>query len=102
MVSIPLPHAITSIWPLPFGVLLQRAPEGSLLANISLSSSNPFLGARDVFRQKRDAGYSPQLSCSSPHIYAISTRSDGKSISSHLILKDPLEDPQVSNLFSFC
>ncbi|EYU26801.1 hypothetical protein ABFS82_06G140000 [Erythranthe guttata] len=96
MVSIPLPHPVTSIWPLPFGLLLQRAPEGSLLTNISLSSSNPYLSARDVFRQKRDIGYSPQHSYTPPHIYDMSTRNERTSVSSHLILKDPLEDPQVT------
>lgn len=88
MVSVPLPYAVTSIWPLPFGLLLQRSSEGNLLTNISLSSSNPFLSARDVFHQKRDV-YTPT------HMFDYCTRSDGASVSSHMILKDPLEDPQV-------
>ncbi|KAH6787332.1 hypothetical protein C2S52_006884 [Perilla frutescens var. hirtella] len=89
VVSVPLPYAVTSIWPLPFGLLLQRASEGSLLTNISLSSSSPYLSARDVFRQKRDV-YTPT------HMFDYCTRSDGTSISSHMILKDPLEDPQIT------
>ncbi|KAL2248926.1 UNVERIFIED_CONTAM: Anaphase-promoting complex subunit 1 [Sesamum indicum] len=96
MVSVPLPHAIASIWPLPFGLLLQRAPEGSLLTNISLSSSNPLLSARDVFRPKRDIGYSPQNNYTPTHIFDFTTRNDGTSMPSHLILKDPLEDPQIT------
>ncbi|KAL1559265.1 anaphase-promoting complex subunit 1-like [Salvia divinorum] len=89
VVSVPLPYAVTSIWSLPFGLLLQRASEGSLLTNISLSSSNPFLSARDAFRQKRDI-YTPT------HMFDYCTRSDGTSMSSHIILKDPLEDPQIT------
>ncbi|XP_057804626.1 anaphase-promoting complex subunit 1 isoform X2 [Salvia miltiorrhiza] len=89
VVSVPLPYAVTSIWSLPFGLLLQRASEGSLLTNITLSSSNPFLNARDVFRQKRDS-YTPT------HMFDYCTRSDGTSMSSHMILKDPLEDPQIT------
>ncbi|KAK4436500.1 Anaphase-promoting complex subunit [Sesamum alatum] len=96
VVSVPLPHAIASIWPLPFGLLLQRAPEGSLLTNISLSSSNPLLSARDVFRPKRDIGYSPQNNYTPTHVFDSTTRNDGTSMPSHLILKDPLEDPQIT------
>ncbi|GFP97654.1 anaphase-promoting complex subunit 1 [Phtheirospermum japonicum] len=96
VVSVPLPQAITSIWPLPFGLLLQRAPEGSLLTNVSLSSSNPFLSSRDVYRQKRDVGHSPQLNYTLPRLCDFSTRSDGTSMSSHMILKDPLEEPQIT------
>ncbi|KAL0359162.1 UNVERIFIED_CONTAM: Anaphase-promoting complex subunit [Sesamum angustifolium] len=96
VVSVPLPHAIASIWPLPFGLLLQRAPEGSLLTNISLSSSNPLLSARDIFRPKRDIGYSPQNNYTPTHIFDFVSRSDGTSMPSHLILKDPLEDPQIT------
>ncbi|KAL0452714.1 UNVERIFIED_CONTAM: Anaphase-promoting complex subunit [Sesamum latifolium] len=96
VVSVPLPHAIASIWPLPFGLLLQRAPEGSLLTNISLSSSNPLLSARDVFRPKRDIGYSPQNNYTPTHIFDFTTRNDGTSMPSHLILKDPLEDLQIT------
>ncbi|KAG8390120.1 hypothetical protein BUALT_Bualt01G0050500 [Buddleja alternifolia] len=96
VVSVPLPHSITSIWPLPHGLLLQRAPEGSLLTNISLSSSNPHLSARDVYRPKRDVGYSPQHNYPSPQLFDFSTRSDGTTMASHLILKDPLDDPQIT------
>ncbi|KAL6581232.1 hypothetical protein OROMI_007155 [Orobanche minor] len=96
VISVPLPHAITSIWSLPFGLLLQRAPEGSLLTNISSSSSNPFLSGRDVFHQKRDIRYSPQHNYTPPYICAFSTKSEGTSMSSHLILKDPLEEPEIT------
>ncbi|CAA0820111.1 Anaphase-promoting complex subunit 1, partial [Striga hermonthica] len=94
--SVPLPHAIKSIWSLPFGLLLQQAPVESLLTSISLSSLNPFLSVRDVFRQKRDVGYSPQHNLSPPYDCDYSTRINGASMSSHLILKDPLEEPQIS------
>ncbi|KAK4480701.1 hypothetical protein RD792_013783 [Penstemon davidsonii] len=93
VVSVPLPHAISAIWPLTYGLLLQRAPEGSLI-NISLSSSNALLNARDVLRPRRDVGYSPQHNYTPPPSAEFSTRST--SLSSHLILKDPLEDPQIT------
>ncbi|KAL6503768.1 hypothetical protein OROGR_025691 [Orobanche gracilis] len=96
VISVPLPQAITSIWSLPFGLLLERAPEGSLLTNISSSSSNPFLSGRDVFHQKRDIRYSPHHNYTPPYICAFSTRSEGTSMSSHLILKDPLDEPEIT------
>ncbi|KAL6526857.1 hypothetical protein OROGR_015947 [Orobanche gracilis] len=96
VISVPLSYAITSIWSLPFGLLLQRAPEGSLLTNISSSSSNPFLSGRDVFHQKRDMRYNSQHNYTPPYICAFSTRSEGTSMSSHLILKDSLEEPEIT------
>lgn len=93
--SIPLPHAVASIWSLPFGLLLQRATEGCLPTNISLSSSNPYLSARDAFRQKRDVGYSPLHNYTQTHKFEYNTRNDGISMSSHMILKHPFEEPQV-------
>ncbi|KAL2526600.1 Anaphase-promoting complex subunit 1 [Abeliophyllum distichum] len=96
VVSVPLTHTVTSIWPLPFGLLLQRAPEGNPLTNISLSSSSPFLSARDVCCPKRGLGYSPQNNYTPMNSFDCSTWGNGVSVSSHLILKDPLEDPQLT------
>lgn len=93
--SIPLPHTITSIWPLPYGLLLQHAPDCNFLTNMSFSSSNPLLSGRDVFRSKRDCGYSPQNNYYPMHSPDFGIRGDGIMVSSHLILKDPFEDPRV-------
>ncbi|KAF3656077.1 hypothetical protein FXO37_15627 [Capsicum annuum] len=41
--SVPLPRSITSIWALPYGLLLQQAPEGSSQAHIQFSSLSPLL-----------------------------------------------------------
>ncbi|XP_075104821.1 anaphase-promoting complex subunit 1-like isoform X3 [Nicotiana tabacum] len=89
--SVPLSRNITSIWPLPYGLLLQQAPEGSSPAHIPFSSLSPFLSARDTFRSKRDVN--PQ-NCTAVHGLDFTVRGDGSSMSSLQILKDPLEEPQ--------
>ncbi|XP_057979662.1 anaphase-promoting complex subunit 1 isoform X2 [Malania oleifera] len=94
VVSIPLPHAIASIWPLPFGLLLQQANEGSLPTHSPFLSSSPLLSARDISRQKREIGQSPQNSFSPSNAFDHILKGDGASMASHLILKDPLEEPQ--------
>ncbi|KAK6929487.1 Anaphase-promoting complex subunit 1, middle domain [Dillenia turbinata] len=90
IVSIPLPRMVMSIWPLPFGLLLQQeTAEGNAQATI-FSSSSPLLSSRDVTRPKRETMLTSQ---------AIINSSDpiGKcsmtSLSSHLILRDTLEEP---------
>ncbi|XP_074308133.1 anaphase-promoting complex subunit 1 isoform X2 [Silene latifolia] len=86
--SIPLPGMITSIWPLPFGLLLQQAAEG----NPPLSSS-PFLSARDISLSRREVHLSPQQCLGFPTMNHIG-KANLASVSSHLILNDPLEEPQ--------
>lgn len=99
MVSIPLPRTITSIWPLPFGLLLQGI-EGNFATHVPFSSSSPLLGARDISRPRREIGHSPQNNYSFMSSYNHMTKGDTVSISSHLILSDLLEEPQVvSNSF---
>ncbi|CAK9173534.1 unnamed protein product [Ilex paraguariensis] len=95
VVSIPLPHTVTSIWPLPFGLLLQQAVEGNLTTHVPFPPSSPLSSARDIFRPKRDIGYSPQHSYSSLSAFDYNIKGDGASMPSHLILKDPLEEPQL-------
>lgn len=95
--SVPLSRNITSIWPLPYGLLLQQAPEGSSPAHIPFSSLSPFLSARDTFRSKRDVN--PQ-NCTAVHGLDFTVRGDGSSMSSLQILKDPLEEPQVYMMLS--
>ncbi|CAA2984556.1 anaphase-promoting complex subunit 1 [Olea europaea subsp. europaea] len=90
VVSVPLTHTVTAIWPLPFGLLLQLAPGGYPLTNITLISSSPILSGRDVFRPKRGLGYSPQNN------YTPMNSFDCGTVSSHLILNDPLEEPQLT------
>ncbi|CAN6838494.1 unnamed protein product [Brassica oleracea] len=68
VVSVPLPRTVISIWPLPFGLLLQQAAEVNPTSNIPFSTASPTLGSREMLR-KRD-------------------------MSSHLILRDPLEEPE--------
>ncbi|KAA8539561.1 hypothetical protein F0562_026253 [Nyssa sinensis] len=71
-----------------------EATEGNSQTYVPFSSSSPLLNARDISRPKREIGHSPQhnftLMNASDHII----KGDGASISSHLILKDPLEEPQ--------
>ncbi|WMV33812.1 hypothetical protein MTR67_027197 [Solanum verrucosum] len=90
--SVPLPRSITSIWPLPYGLLLQQAPEGSSQAHIHFSSLSPLLSARNTIRSKRDV--STQQNYTAVHGLDFTIKGDGSSMSSHLILKDPLEEPQ--------
>ncbi|KAL0680619.1 hypothetical protein Bca4012_047466 [Brassica carinata] len=68
VVSVPLPRTVISIWPLPFGLLLQQAAEVNPTSNIPFFTASPTLGSREMLR-KRD-------------------------MSSHLILRDPLEEPE--------
>ncbi|KAH9618819.1 hypothetical protein KSS87_009167 [Heliosperma pusillum] len=86
--SIPLPGMITSIWPLPCGLLMQQAAEG----NLPLSSS-PFLSARDISLSRREVHLSPQQCLGFPTMNHIG-KANLASVSSHLILNDPLEEPQ--------
>ncbi|XAR71917.1 hypothetical protein NMG60_11018371 [Bertholletia excelsa] len=91
VVSVPLPRTITSIWPLPFGLLLQQAAEGSSSTYAPFSSFSPSLSSRDVLRLKREVGYSPQCNFTTlDHPTGIL----GSSLSSLLVLRDPLEEPQ--------
>ncbi|XP_058181037.1 anaphase-promoting complex subunit 1 isoform X3 [Rhododendron vialii] len=94
VMSVPLSRTVTSIWPLPFGLLLQQAAECSSQTYAPFSSSSPLLNARDIFCPKREVGYSPRhnlaMACASDH----ATMGYGAPVSSHMILKDPLEEPQ--------
>lgn len=79
IVSLPLPRTITSIWPLPFGLLLQQEVEATTPSRIPFSSTSPLFSARDI------------LLSSSGHIQ----KGEGSLVSSHLILMDPLDEEQV-------
>ncbi|KAK1321292.1 Anaphase-promoting complex subunit 1 [Acorus calamus] len=85
---IPLPHAITSIWPLPFGLLLQKESDENRSPYFQVSSSNTLANVRNLTRPIRGYGSNPpNLLNSMEHV----ARMD---MSSHLILKHPLEEPQ--------
>ncbi|KAB1217628.1 Anaphase-promoting complex subunit 1 [Morella rubra] len=95
VVSIPLPCTITSIWSLPFGLLLQQTAYSP--TNIPFpSSSPPLFGARDIPRHRREISHSPQHSFGFQGAFDSIFRGDIGSMCSHLILKDPLEEPQLT------
>lgn len=79
VVSLPFPHTITSIWPLPFGLLLQQEVEANIPSHVPFSSTSPLLNTRDM------------LHSASNHIQ----KGEGTSVSSHLILMDPLDELRV-------
>lgn len=96
VVSIPLPRTITSIWSLPFGLLFQQSAEVNSPAHIPFSSSSPpLLGTRDIPRHRREFGHSPQHNFGFLSSCDNSFNGDTSLMCSHLILKDPLEEPQV-------
>ncbi|CAN1174838.1 Anaphase-promoting complex subunit 1 [Linum perenne] len=87
VIYVPLPWAITSIWPLPCGLLLQAASEGSPPTHSSLSSAHRMY-------TKRETRHSPQqhFSLYSPSDQVI--KNEAVIMSSHLILKDLFDEPQ--------
>ncbi|XP_026414673.1 anaphase-promoting complex subunit 1-like [Papaver somniferum] len=90
VVRVPLPHTVVSIWPVPYGVILQKGTEGNQLPYVPFSSSSsPFVSARP----KRDHGYSPQLH---PNTRNSFDKGHITKQSSHLVLKDLLEEPQAT------
>ncbi|XVF84048.1 hypothetical protein PTKIN_Ptkin16aG0543300 [Pterospermum kingtungense] len=94
VVSIPLSCSTISIWPLPFGLLLQQVAEGSPVPRGPFSYSSPSLGSRDVIRNRRESRHSPQNNFSFLTAYDHLIKGESSSMSSHLILKDLLEEPQ--------
>ncbi|XP_050212163.1 anaphase-promoting complex subunit 1 isoform X2 [Mercurialis annua] len=94
LVSIPLPRTITSMWPLPFGLLLQPAAEGGTSTQPTFSSTSPLLDARDIFRSRKDIGQSPQHNVTFMGPFDNLIKPETTTLSSHLILKDLLEEPQ--------
>uniref|UniRef100_A0A0D9WFG5 Anaphase-promoting complex subunit 1 n=1 Tax=Leersia perrieri TaxID=77586 RepID=A0A0D9WFG5_9ORYZ len=89
--NIPLPYAVSSIWPLPSGLLLQKSTDGGrvVLASTSL------LKTRDLIRPNKEFGLNYNISSQVNTLETVS-KADGSIISSHLILKNPLEEPQVT------
>ncbi|GAV64914.1 Apc1 domain-containing protein [Cephalotus follicularis] len=97
VVSLPLPHTVTSIWPFPFGLLLQQAVEGNIqTTHIPFSTSSPLVGVRDLYRPKRENGHNQQHNSGFSSTYDHIIKGETGPTSSHLILTDPLEEPQSS------
>ncbi|XVE99785.1 hypothetical protein REPUB_Repub03eG0230900 [Reevesia pubescens] len=94
VVSIPLSCSIISIWSLPFGLLLQQMAEGNSVTHGPLSYSSPSLGSRDIIRKRREIGHSPQHNFSFLTAYDHLIKEEPSSMSSYLILKALLEEPQ--------
>ncbi|KAF5181948.1 Anaphase-promoting complex subunit, partial [Thalictrum thalictroides] len=94
VVSIPLPRTVTSIWPLPCGLLLQKAGDGHHSASVPYPASS-ILNARDLPRPKRELGYSPQQNLNVLSLSDHAGKGDLTRLYSHLILKDLLEEPQA-------
>ncbi|XVE52472.1 hypothetical protein DITRI_Ditri02bG0124500 [Diplodiscus trichospermus] len=96
VVSIPLPCSVVSIWSLPFGLLLQRVAEDNSVTHGPFSYSSPSLGSCDIIRNRRESRHSPQHNISFLTAYDHLIKGESISMSSHLILKDLLEEPQSS------
>ncbi|KAK4776978.1 hypothetical protein SAY86_005666 [Trapa natans] len=94
VVEIPLPCSITSIWPLPHGLLLQQAAEGDFPSSVPNISSNLMFGATDISRSRREIGQSSQCN-NFMGGFDNTTKGDASLLSSHMILKDPMEDPEL-------
>lgn len=95
VVSIAIPCSTTSIWPLPFGVLLQQAVEANFSTNASFSSSSLHFGTSDVSRSRREMVLSSQTNLISQSGFENTCKGDIATLSSHLIVSDPMEEPQV-------
>lgn len=94
VVTIPISRTVTSIWSFPFGLLMEQAVEANSPVHVPFSSS-PLVGIRDIARPRRESGHSSQNSASFPCTFDHICKGESF-ISTHLILKDPLESPQVS------
>lgn len=96
VVTIPISRTITSIWSFPFGLLMEQAVETNPPVHVPFLSSSPLVGIRDIARARRETGHSPQSNACFPSTFDQVFKGDTSSLSTHLILKDPLESPQVS------
>ncbi|KAG2334579.1 hypothetical protein Bca52824_005759 [Brassica carinata] len=88
VVSVPLSRTVISIWPLPFGLLLQQAAQVNQSSHVPFSAATPALGSRERLRQRKEIGNI------SPQNFHSSVAHELTSRTSHLILRDPLEEPE--------
>ncbi|KAJ4908777.1 Anaphase-promoting complex subunit 1 [Raphanus sativus] len=91
VVSVPLSRTVISIWPLPFGLLLQQAAQVNQSSHIPFSSATPTLGSRERLLQRKEIGNVSPQNFHSSVAHDLTSRRD---MSSHLILRDPLEEPE--------
>ncbi|KAG0481178.1 hypothetical protein HPP92_012036 [Vanilla planifolia] len=89
VVCIPLPYSVSCIWPLPFGLLIQKSIDGCRSSTIS----NSAIYARDIARAPKEHRY--HYPTVSPVIDSI-LKEDGATFSSHLVLKHPMGELQVT------
>ena len=92
VVSVPLSRTVISIWPLPFGLLLQQAAEVNQSSHIPFSAATPTLASREMLRQRKEIG---NINFHSLVAHDLTSKRD---MSSHLILRDPLEEPEVNDV----
>ncbi|KAK8947459.1 Anaphase-promoting complex subunit 1 [Platanthera zijinensis] len=90
VVCIPLPYTISNIWPLPFGLLLQKTADG----HRSLSTTGSILHARDISRSKEFHNRQSTVN----HLNYVDSilKEDGAALSSHLILTHPMGELQAT------
>lgn len=82
MFCTPLPYYVASIWPSKIGLLIQKAAD----VNRATSTSSPPLHGRDISRPSKEHGFSH---------FKPPVKDDPAMVSSLLVLKHPLEEPQV-------
>ncbi|KAL9250913.1 Anaphase-promoting complex subunit 1-like protein [Drosera capensis] len=90
--SIPLPGMITSIWPLPFGLLLQQAAESRCPVGAA-STSSSLLSSQNTFSSKKELRHSPMQNHGLWNYDSI-VKGTLSSTSSHLVLNGLVEEPQ--------
>ncbi|KAL9278535.1 Anaphase-promoting complex subunit 1 [Arabidopsis thaliana] len=93
VVSVPLMRTVKSIWPLPCGLLLEQAGEVNPPSHVPFSPVSPILGSREMLRQRKEVGNSSPQNFHSPVAHDLISKRDMPCMSSHLILRDPLEEP---------
>ncbi|KAF3336966.1 anaphase-promoting complex subunit 1 [Carex littledalei] len=79
----PLPYYVASIWPSKIGLLIQKAAD----VNRATSTSSPPLHRRDISRPSKEHGFSH---------FKPPVKDDPAMVSSLLVLKHPLEEPQAT------
>ncbi|PON86586.1 Anaphase-promoting complex subunit [Trema orientale] len=94
--SIPLSRSITSIWALPFGLLFQQQADASSTTHVPISSRSPLFGRREISRPRRENENSPRHAFNLQSAFDNIVKGETSSMSSHMILKDPLEEPQLT------
>ena len=94
MVSIPVPPATASIWPVPFGLLLQKAADRNQLCTSETSAAFPCMpSTQELGHIIREGSGTPVSSFLYPNFQQPDY--DCGVNFSHYILKHTLEEPQA-------